>query len=292
VASDGSPQARAAVRGATVFPWPAATTAVGVVAREPGPPRLTARASALIDEELRRVAAETERLLAARWPVAHVAVVREAPAEAILAHVRRLRARAVVVGCRGQGAVSRLLLGSVSRAVVREARASVLVVKGRPTTFHTVVVGVDGSAHARDAVSYVCALAPPHGGAVTVIRVVEPARMPSVALLPSGVRATLAAQARALQAERLSDAQRDVEAAAAQLEAAGWHARGIVRAGVPVPSVLAEARARRADLLVVGAQGVGGVQRLLLGSVAERTLTQSPVSVLVVKASGATRQAR
>jgi nucleotide-binding universal stress UspA family protein len=113
--------------------------------------------------------------------------------------------------------------------------------------------------------------------------------MPSVALLPSGVRATLAAQARALQAERLGEAQRDVEAAAARLEAAGWRAGGMVRAGVPVPSVLAEARARRADLLVVGAQGVGGVKRLLLGSVAERTLTQSPVSVLVVKGSGTTR---
>jgi nucleotide-binding universal stress UspA family protein len=38
-----------------------------------------------------------------------------------------------------------------------------------------------------------------------------------------------------------------------------------------------------ADLLVLGARGVGGVTRLLLGSVAEGALGRAPVSVLVVK---------
>lgn len=292
VASDGSAQARAAVRAAGVFPWPAATTAAGIVAQEPGPPGLRDRASAELDEGLRRLAADSERLLAARWPTAPVAIVRERPAEAIVVHARRLRARTVIVGCRGRGAVSRLLLGSVSRAVVKGADASVLVVKGRPRAFRSVVVGVDGSAHAGAAVSYLCELAPPRGAAVTVLRVVEPARMPTVALLPARVRTTLATQAHALRAEQLGAARKDVEAAAARLQTAGWRARGVVRLGIPVDAILAEVHARRADLLVVGAQGVGGVKRLLLGSVAERTLSRSPVSVLVVKGAESGRSSR
>jgi nucleotide-binding universal stress UspA family protein len=33
----------------------------------------------------------------------------------------------------------------------------------------------------------------------------------------------------------------------------------------------------------VGGRGVGGMERVLLGSVAEGTLAESPVSVLIVK---------
>jgi nucleotide-binding universal stress UspA family protein len=53
--------------------------------------------------------------------------------------------------------------------------------------------------------------------------------------------------------------------------------------GVPLPEVLAAIRAARADTLVLGARGVGGVERLLLGSVAEGALSQAPVPVLLVK---------
>jgi nucleotide-binding universal stress UspA family protein len=56
-----------------------------------------------------------------------------------------------------------------------------------------------------------------------------------------------------------------------------------VREGVPLAEVLREAAASRADLLVVGARGTGGLARLLLGSVAEGALDRSPVPVLLVK---------
>ena len=45
----------------------------------------------------------------------------------------------------------------------------------------------------------------------------------------------------------------------------------------------AAVEAVQANLLVVGARGVGGVARLLLGSVAEGALNQCPVPVLVVR---------
>ena len=42
-------------------------------------------------------------------------------------------------------------------------------------------------------------------------------------------------------------------------------------------------RDSRADLLAIGARGVGGVERLLLGSVAEGRVGRAPVTVLVVR---------
>ena len=39
----------------------------------------------------------------------------------------------------------------------------------------------------------------------------------------------------------------------------------------------------RADVLIVGARGVTGLRRLLLGSVAEGALNTSPVPVLIVR---------
>ena len=60
----------------------------------------------------------------------------------------------------------------------------------------------------------------------------------------------------------------------------------VVESGVrPVSDViLDEARTWRADLIVMGTHGRRGVNRLLLGSDAERVLRSAPVPVLLVRA--------
>lgn len=74
-------------------------------------------------------------------------------------------------------------------------------------------------------------------------------------------------------------AERDLEAAVAQLRAEGVEAVGRLEMGSPVEV----ARDPRADLLVVGRTGKTGlVDRLLVGSTAERVVRESPVSVLLV----------
>jgi nucleotide-binding universal stress UspA family protein len=74
-----------------------------------------------------------------------------------------------------------------------------------------------------------------------------------------------------------------VEGAAVRLGRAGWSARAIVRIGVPLPELLRTVRQERAGMLAVGARGAGGAVRLLLGSVADGALKQSPVPVLIVR---------
>jgi universal stress protein A len=78
---------------------------------------------------------------------------------------------------------------------------------------------------------------------------------------------------------------------------AQWHAAAERRAGRPVrwrvltgdpaAEIVRYAREQHCDLLVVGTHGRTGVRRLVLGSVAERVVRESPCAVLVVHGPGA-----
>ena len=83
---------------------------------------------------------------------------------AILGEAERFQADVIVVGWRGHGAVRRLLMGSVSRGVVRGSKCAVLVVR-RSQRVRTIVVGVDGSEAAKRALAFVGRLVPPRGRA-------------------------------------------------------------------------------------------------------------------------------
>ena len=144
-----------------------------------------------------------------------------------------------------------------------------------------VVVGLDGSPHASRVVAHLARWS--GRGRAAVVRVVEPVRVPSLALVPASVQATVAGLVRAEMAARVRTARREVEAAAARLRRAGWRARGMVRVGVPLPELLRTVRDERAGMLALGARGAGGAARLLLGSVADGALKRAPVPVLIVR---------
>lgn len=140
----------------------------------------------------------------------------------------------IVVGSRGFGFARRLMLGSVSRGVVRRATCPVLVVKSRRRRVKRLILATDGSRNASRALGFMLTrLDPPTGARVTVIRVVEPVIPHTRALLPAPVRRAVLASAASLNAERTRQARREVTGAAALLKRAGWRARGIVREGSP-----------------------------------------------------------
>ena len=289
IGTDGSPSGQAAVETAARFPWPRRSNGLVVVATAG---RGSTEWSALAWGAARRgaedLAEQAVALLRRRWPGARWICPPRPPGEAILATARSEGASAVVVGFRGLGALGRLLMGSVSRHVVRGASSPVLVVKASISRPRTFVLGVDGSDNSRRAADWLAGLPAPPGGRVILVSVIEPLQMPSAGLLPASVRATLRAEAETLVAEQRARAERDLEQRAARLRRAGWRARGLVRQGVPLWTLLDAARNAAADVLVVGARGTGGVTRLLLGSVAEGAVNQAPMSVLVVRLASST----
>jgi nucleotide-binding universal stress UspA family protein len=284
VATDGSPQARAAVAATVGFPWPDGSRVYGVVASQlPRMARWRPSARKALSRALLGEVRRAQRALRQRWADARVAVVNAPPVEAILAQARKRRARGIVLGSRNLGGLRRLVQGSVSRAVLRRAPCAVLIVKGHPREVQRVLVGLDGSVRSRRAVAFLSRLQPPPGGVVTLLAVVEPVRSTSISRLPASVRSVVGREFAALETRRRQAARREVEKAARRLTRVGWSVKAEVRGGVPMAEILRAASARRADVVVVGARGVGGVERLLLGSVAEGTLAHAPGSVLVVK---------
>jgi nucleotide-binding universal stress UspA family protein len=95
------------------------------------------------------------------------------------------------------------------------------------------------------------------------------------------MRAVVTSEAAKIEKDRLAAARRQLASAEARLARAGWRVLTEVRSGRPLDELLAAAQG--ADILVVGARGVGAMERLLLGSVAEGAVSRAPASVLVVR---------
>jgi nucleotide-binding universal stress UspA family protein len=80
-----------------------------------------------------------------------------------------------------------------------------------------------------------------------------------------------------------SEASENLERCAAKLRERGLAVETVVREGYPATAIEEEARARHADLVVIGTRGHSGLKHLLLGSVAERVVQKAPCPVLAVK---------
>ena len=138
----------------------------------------------------------------------------------------------------------------------------------------TIVVGVDGSDGAREALRFALEEARVRGATVRAVAAwYVPLAAYGGAVVPPDPALV----------DRLGpEAHAAVERA---LEAAGELADGIdvdtvVREGGPVRILLEEAD--DADLLVVGSRGLGGFRGLLLGSVGQRCAHHAPCPVVIV----------
>jgi nucleotide-binding universal stress UspA family protein len=227
------------------------------------------------------VAAEVTRELATRWPRAEAVVVNGAPADAIVREASRVEADVIVMGWRGHGPVRRLLTGSVSRGVARRAPCAVLVTRRPLDDVDRIVVGVDGSSQSRAAVDFVARL-PGRGRHVTLLSVVEPIALPSQVHLTSAMRASIRSEVDRVNRSRRTRARDELERARAVFARHGWKTELVVAVGAPLRELLRQVGRSRADLLVLGARGSTGLDRLLLGSVADGALNRSPVPVVVV----------
>ena len=125
-----------------------------------------------LDRSADAAAERARRTLSRRWPDVEAVVVDKAPVDGILNEAERFAVDVIVLGWRGHGAIRRLLLGSVSRGVVRGAKCAVLVVR-RTLRVRRIVVGFDGSTMAKRVLALVGRLAPPSDGRVIVLTAVD-----------------------------------------------------------------------------------------------------------------------
>ena len=280
VATDGSRDAQAAIATTMDFPWPTRTRVRVISARRTWAEYRRSILLTALDRGAEKAAESARRTLSRRWPDVEIEVVDKSPVEGILGEAVRFQADVIVVGWRGHGAVRRLLMGSVSRGVVRGSKCAVLVVR-RSQRVRKIVVGIDGSPTAQRALTFVGRLMPPRDGHVTLVSGVELMAAPSQGRVPGA--AAIAREIRKANTTRTRTASKALNRAAAELKRNRWHTRTMLVHGEPLRDLLGAVTAARAQLLVVGARGTSGVRHLLLGSVAEGALNRSPVAVLVAR---------
>ena len=78
-------------------------------------------------------------------------------------------------------------------------------------------------------------------------------------------------------------AEESIEHWASAAHGKGLKVRTVLRTGVPYREIVALATDERADLVLLGTHGRGGLDRALLGSVADRVVRLAPCPVLTVR---------
>ena len=192
----------------------------------------------------------------------------------------------LVVGSQGLDALDRFMLGSVSTKLIQHATCPVLVVKGEAVPLRRIALATDGSEASAKALAFVLTKFQPDRSTgkgrrvpihVSVIHVI--ARRP---LAPIDVGTTIPwTKYRGLKIKEVS--HRLVEESAQKLTAAGFMAEPLRQVGNPADEIMKVAAQQHADLIVVGAKGLAGLDRFLLGSVSTRVVQHADCSVLVVR---------
>jgi nucleotide-binding universal stress UspA family protein len=202
-------------------------------------------------------------------------VVQGNPAPTIVDYAERYDQELIVMPTHGREGVSRYLLGSVSEKVVRLSSVPVLSVRMRPDErltfpYENVLVPTDGSSAATHAAGYLVEFAAALDATVHVLSVVADATLgPDVRSTGPGEETERAA----------TDA---IETVVSEAEASGVDAVKHLEHGSPAEAILDCIEANDIHAVGMGTAGRRGTDRILLGSVAEKTVRSAPVPVVTV----------
>lgn len=290
LAIDGSTGSQQVVKAAAARPWPTGT-AVCVLSvvdmfKWEGLPTLIedARraAKSVVEEALKQLDNPGREIFSD--------VQLGFPKKAIVAFARDWKADLIMVGSRGQSALSRFFLGSVAQAVLRSAPCSVEIVRPGPSARASlsgmkILLGTDGSESSTKAAHSIAERPWPAGSQVRVISVRDLLVLENQTIVSS----PCPVYPEGLLHEILDDARKRADDAAAQAHSVLSLAGLKICEGPEIPVgdprviLLDEARAWGANLIVLGSRGRHGLDGLLMGSVSESVAMHAHCSVEVIR---------
>ena len=218
------------------------------------------------------------------------------PHEEILDACERAECDLIAMATHGRGGFTRLWLGSVADRVVRHSTVPVLLVpsSGRedsvlaeeavevpvaPADVKTVIIALDGSDLARQAMVPATALGEAFGAEYVLFEAVPPPEVmvpPAVGDMPASVVRTVR--------DLVAGARRRLEDEAARLREAGFTVTVAVTEELePAPALLRLADATPGAVIAMTTHGRGGLGRAVLGSVTDKVVRAARCPVLVVR---------
>lgn len=235
-----------------------------------------------VSEEVREMAERAATCIREIFPAWEVRTEAQggSPASVILAGAQEWRPDLLIVGSHGRTGVARFFLGSTSQKMLHHAPCSVRVARGRALPEDApirIIVGVDGSAGAEEAVHAVAKRHWPAGTEALLLSVSLPLPDDTTSRTGSSV------------AEWLKTERARVLISAGSLEselrAAGLNVSSVIKEGDPKTVFLEEAALHGTDSIFVGASGTSALDRFLLGSVSGALAARASCSVEVIRAA-------
>lgn len=211
------------------------------------------------------------------------------PKQQILQYAEQEKPDLILVGARRMANLSRILLGSVSAAVVRHAHCSVQIVRPKSQDWRTsitprLLLATDGSPNAFRSAEAIAKRPWPSGTEICLAYVAELIEPPTLTLL------TPKDEGFPPNAADFAELQHIAQIAFSKAR----HALATLdKVHIKEELLLVTSGARHAlleftehwapDVLFVGSRGISGFERLLLGSVSEALATAAGCSVEVVR---------
>lgn len=201
------------------------------------------------------------------------------PHECIVDYVEETKPDGLLVGGQGHGGVVERFLGRTAQRVIRHSPCSIYVTReaGAPRLPKSLLVAVDASPHSAHALSLADELARSVGATLDLITAIEAPFIPylEAPVVASGIATDVEATI-ATNHEKILAFEKETLGAARSMSQS-------VVVGQPIRTIVTQAAADKASLIVVGSHGRSGVVRFLLGSVAEGVAGTSSVDVLVAR---------
>lgn len=203
------------------------------------------------------------------------------PADVIVEVAESRHTGMIVMATHGYSGLKRWALGSVTDKVVHAAPVPVLVVRGSELPrsayhFHRILVPLDGSPLARQALPLAIEMAIQHQAEIVLMTVVVPQMAEfGVGFLPPSEQDLQALRERLLA---------EMGGFAEMLRQHSIVVTPVVVEGLAAESIVDLAERRASDLIVMATHGYSGLRRWALGSVADRVLHETKVPLLLVRA--------
>ncbi len=237
-------------------------------------PELEARVRAELEES---IPADTKGI-----SVRHVVGRNRDVTAAIGRHVVRRDIDLVVMGTHGRRGFRKLLIGSVTETAMREVSCPILAVPSVDDAGAAlpsrVLAPVDFSPFALQTIRHARGAAAAFGASLLYLHIIESGRVPefyaSDLAPPSRAEDTIRDRARAALAELDREAGGDGEV------------ETFVVPGHPAEDIVQFAETHDVDLVVIPTHGLSAIDRLLVGSVADKVVRRSRCPVLILQPYG------
>jgi nucleotide-binding universal stress UspA family protein len=192
----------------------------------------------------------------------------------------------IVLGTRGLSGWKRLLLGSVSDGVLSHAPCSVLLVHGKSALhgqqgFEHILLASDGSAGADYAAHAAIDIAQAFATSLRVLNVVEPFALGPI-LADDDYTLLTNADPEAVASHYMEHLRNSLRCT---ITDAGVYCTFHQERGPAEDTIVRFASEHGSDLIVMGSRGLGGFERMLLGSVSTYVAHHATCPVLIVRSA-------